>query len=67
MLLAVLYFPVSGGRPALPVPSPAAISLLLTSLVSTAAPLMGTAPWIHGGTIAAILDTCLQIKIYFRK
>jgi hypothetical protein len=28
MLLAVLYFLVSGGRPALPVPSPAGISLL---------------------------------------
>jgi hypothetical protein len=28
MLLAVLYFNVSGGRPVLPVPSPAVISLL---------------------------------------
>jgi hypothetical protein len=27
MLSAVLYFPVSGGRPALQVPSPAAISV----------------------------------------
>jgi hypothetical protein len=33
-------FPISGGRPALPVPSPAAISRLLTSLVTTAAPLV---------------------------
>jgi hypothetical protein len=41
MLLAVLYFPVSGGRPAMPVPSPAAISLLLTSLVTTHCPLWG--------------------------
>jgi hypothetical protein len=28
MILAVLYFPVRAGQPALPVPSPAAISLL---------------------------------------
>jgi hypothetical protein len=33
-------FRISGGRPALPVPSPAAISLLLTSLVTTAAALL---------------------------
>jgi hypothetical protein len=31
----------SGGRLALPVPSPAAISLLLTSLVTTPGPLVG--------------------------
>jgi hypothetical protein len=43
MLLAVLYFPVSGGRPALQVPSPAAIYLLLTSLVTTSGPLVGPA------------------------
>jgi hypothetical protein len=36
-------FPISGGRPALPVPSPAAISLLLTPLVTTAGPLVGPA------------------------
>jgi hypothetical protein len=37
-------FPISGGRPALPVPSPAAISLSpLTSLVTTAGPLVGPA------------------------
>jgi hypothetical protein len=41
MLSAVIYFPVSGGRPALPVPSPAAISLLLISLVTTSGPLVG--------------------------
>jgi hypothetical protein len=34
MLLAVLYIPVSGGRPALPVPSPVAMSLLAMSLLS---------------------------------
>jgi hypothetical protein len=28
VLLAVIYFHVSGGRPALPVPSPAATSLM---------------------------------------
>jgi hypothetical protein len=43
MLLAVLYFPVSGGRPALPVLSPAAISPLLTSLAFTAGPHVGPA------------------------
>jgi hypothetical protein len=43
MLLAVLYFPVTGGRPALPVPSLSAISLLLTSLVITPGPLVGPA------------------------
>jgi hypothetical protein len=43
MLLAVLYFQVSGDRPALPVPSPAAISLILASLVTTAGPLVGPA------------------------
>jgi hypothetical protein len=43
MLLVVLYFPVSGGRPALPVPSPAAISLFLTALVTTSDPLVGPA------------------------
>jgi hypothetical protein len=36
-------FPTSGGRPALPVPSPAAISLLLTSLGTTPGPLVGPA------------------------
>jgi hypothetical protein len=36
-------FPISGGRPALPVPSPAAISLLLTSLVTTPGHLVGPA------------------------
>jgi hypothetical protein len=36
-------FPISGGRPALPVPSPAAISFLLTSLDTTAGPLVGPA------------------------
>jgi hypothetical protein len=36
-------FPTSGGRPALSVPSPAAISLLLTSLVTTPGPLVGPA------------------------
>jgi hypothetical protein len=36
--------PNSGGRPALPVPSPAAISLRLTSLVTTAGPLVVTIP-----------------------
>jgi hypothetical protein len=36
-------FPISGGWPALPVPSPAAISLLLTSLGTTASPLVGPA------------------------
>jgi hypothetical protein len=35
MLLAVVYFPVSGVRPPLLVPSPAATSLLLPSLVTT--------------------------------
>jgi hypothetical protein len=40
MLLVVLYFSVSGGRPALTVPSPAAISLL-TSLVTTLGPPCG--------------------------
>jgi hypothetical protein len=34
-------FPGSGGRLALPVPSPAAISLLRTSLVATPGPLVG--------------------------
>jgi hypothetical protein len=33
-------FRISGGRPALPVPSPAAICFLLTSLVTTAGPLV---------------------------
>jgi hypothetical protein len=36
-------FPISGGRPALLVPSPAAISLLLTSLLTTPDPLVGSA------------------------
>jgi hypothetical protein len=36
-------FPISGGRPDLPVPSPPAISLLLTSLVTTPGPLVGPA------------------------
>jgi hypothetical protein len=40
MLSAVLCFPVRGGRLALPVPSPAAISLIITSLVYPA-PLWG--------------------------
>jgi hypothetical protein len=35
-------FPISGGRQALPVPSPAAISLL-TSLVTKAGPFVGPA------------------------
>jgi hypothetical protein len=43
VLLAVLYFPVSGSRPILPVPSPAAISLLLTLLVTAPGPLVGPA------------------------
>jgi hypothetical protein len=43
MLLAALYFPVSDCRPALHVSSPAAISLLLTFLVTTAGPLVGPA------------------------
>jgi hypothetical protein len=43
MILSVLYFSVSGGRPALPGPSPAAISPLLASLVTAAGPLVGPA------------------------
>jgi hypothetical protein len=43
MLLAALYFPVSGGRPALSVPSPAVVSHFLTSLVTTPGPLVGQA------------------------
>jgi hypothetical protein len=36
-------FPIIGGQPDLPVPSPAAISLLLTSIVTTPGPLVGPA------------------------
>jgi hypothetical protein len=44
ILIAVLYFPVSGGRPALPVSLPAAISLLSLPLSPpSAAPLAGPA------------------------
>jgi hypothetical protein len=37
-IIAVLYFPVSGGRPALPVPLPAAISLFSLPLFPLRAP-----------------------------
>jgi hypothetical protein len=43
MFFGALCFPISSGRPALPVPSPAAISLLLTYLVTTPGPLVGPA------------------------
>jgi hypothetical protein len=43
LALSVMLFHISGGRPALPVPSPAAISILLTFLVTTPGPLVGPA------------------------